>query len=139
MIEIESYMNDGANWQEQAVLAAVRHFSNITLDASYDKENKTNRAKIVVGRYENYREQGYVLTLLVDWQTIYNIALYEHRNNDSICVKGFEGSFVNTPRAEDLKMKDKWDYDKSFEFGQIMECAEWIDTIFEKKLTEILK
>ena len=111
----------------------------MTLDASYDKEKKKNRAKIVVGRYENCREQGYVLTLLVDWQAIYNIAFYEHRNSDRICVKGFEGSFFNTPRAEDLKMKDKWDYDKSFEFGQIMECAEWIDTIFEKKLTETLK
>lgn len=139
MIEIESYMNDGANWQAQAVLAALRHFSDITLAASYDKENNTRRAKIVVGRYENCREQGYVLTLLVDWQTIYNIALYEHRNTDGICVKGFEGSFVNTPRAEDLKMKDKWDCDRIFEFGQIMECAEWIDTIFEKKLTETLK
>ena len=139
MIEIERYMNDGANWQAQAVLAAVRYFSDMTLDASYDKEKKKNRAKIVVGRYENCREQGYVLTLLVDWQAIYNIAFYEHRNSDRICVKGFEGSFFNTPRAEDLKMKDKWDYDKSFEFGQIMECAEWIDTIFEKKLTETLK
>ena len=78
MIEIERYMNDGANWQAQAVLAAVRYFSDMTLDASYDKEKKKNRAKIVVGRYENCREQGYVLTLLVDWQAIFSNSLGEN-------------------------------------------------------------
>lgn len=139
MIEIESYMNDGANWQAQAVLAAVRYMSQMTLDLAYDKEKNYKRAKIVVGRYENCREQGYIFTLLVDWETIYNVAVYEHRNSDSLCVKGFEGSFINTPRADDLKMSDKYDYDKSFNCGKIMDCAEWIDSVFERKIMETLE
>ena len=138
MIEIESYMNDGANWQAQAVLAAVRYMSQMTLDLAYDKEKNYNRATISVGRYENCREQGYIFSLMLDWQTIYNIAVYEHRNSDNICVKGFEGNFINTPRADDLGMKDKYDYDKSFNWGKIMECAEWIDNKFEEKLTDAL-
>lgn len=138
MIELERYMNDGANWQAQAVLALLRGIIVSTLELAYDKVKNYNRATIKVGRYENCREQGYVFSLMLNWQTIYNIAVYEHRNSDCICVKGFEGDFFNTPRADDLGMKDKWDYDKSFECGKVFECAEWIDSKFEEKLTDAL-
>lgn len=139
MIELERYMNDGANWQAQAVLATLRGIIFSTLDMAYDKDKKRNRATINVGRYENCREQGYVFSLMLDWKTIYNIAVYEHRNSDEICVKGFEGYFIDTPRADDLGMKDKWDYDNSFGWANIVECAEWIDNKFKEKLTDALK
>ena len=139
MIELNCYMNDGANWQAQAVLATLRGIIFSTLEMAYDKNKNYNRATINVGRYENCREQGYIFSLMLDWQTIYNIAVYEHRNTDSICVKGFEGYFINTPRANDLGMNDKWDYDNSFECGKFFECAEWIDNKFKEKLTDALK
>lgn len=112
MVEIKSYLNDGANWQAQCVLSYVR--SHLDLPNGY---------KVLVGRYENCREQGYVFTLCKDYMQILHIAVYEHRNVDNLIIKTFRGQFVNTPRAEDLNMRDKWDYDTSFDYGKVLECG----------------
>lgn len=123
MTNIHSYLNDGANWQAQCVLNYVR--SHTDLSSEY---------AIFVGRYENCREQGYVFTLTKRFSQILHIAVYEHRNSDDIIVKSFKGSFLNTPRVEDLNMKDKYDYDKSFNVGNIVECGEYIIDTFMSEM-----
>ena len=65
MTEIKSYLNDGANWQAQCVLSYVR--SHLDLPKSYNVE---------VGRYEKYREKGYVFNLCKDYTKVLNIADY---------------------------------------------------------------
>lgn len=130
--QINYYLNDGANHQAQAVLALVRGMAINFLDniASNDY------GKLFVGRYENCREQGYVFTLSIAWKQVLHIVVYEHRNSDRICVKAFEGSFINTPRAEQIPMKDKYDLDKFFSYGSVFEAAKWITDRFTKAVDE---
>jgi len=126
-MKLKNYLNDGANWQAQSVLAYLRHFEEIIIDDSWDKEKEYYKAKIEVGRLENCREQGYIFSLRYGIKQM-NYAVYEHRNSDCICVDAFELYTINTPTLEDLCsfVKDKWDHTKSFSFGQIMECGDWI-------------
>jgi hypothetical protein len=121
MTRIENYMNDGANWQAQAVLAYVReHISEI------DYEDFTAR----VGRYENCREQGYVLSIRVETNERH-YAVYQHRNSDSLIVLISNGMCMDTPDVN-FMWKDKgenatkYDYDKGFPYGEIVKCGEWI-------------
>ena len=118
-MKIEDYMNDGADWQAQAVLA-------------YLKGNYANK-DIEVGRYENCREQGYIFTKRKNSKQM-NVAVYEHRNSDMLCVVAFELLTMNTPKNFDVweNMKDKWDVTKSFDCGNIKECATYIEGVFEK-------
>lgn len=132
MSEITSYLNDGANHQAQAVLAFMRYANDIILD----NVSSEDYGRIYVGRYENCREQGYVFTLSIKWQQVLHIVVYEHRNSDRLCVKAFTGDFINTPRAEDIPMKDKYDLDKFFEYGQVFEAAKWIEERFKKAVDE---
>ena len=121
MTRIENYMNDGANWQAQAVLAYMReHISEI------DYEDFTAR----VGRYENCREQGYVLSIRVETNERH-YAVYQHRNSDSLIVLISNGICMDTPDVN-FMWKDKgenatkYDYDKGFPYGEIVKCGEWI-------------
>jgi hypothetical protein len=121
MTRIENYMNDGANWQAQAVLAYMReHISEI------DYEDFTAR----VGRYENCREQGYVLSIRVETNERH-YAVYQHRNSDSLIVLISNGMCMDTPDVN-FMWKDKgenatkYDYDKGFPYGEIVKCGEWI-------------
>lgn len=123
MTNIYSYLNDGANWQAQCVLSYVRSHADLSNDYA-----------ILVGRYENCREQGYVFTLTKRWEQLLHIAVYEHRNSDDIIVKSFKGTFINTPRAEDLNMEDKYDYDESFNVGNIVDCGKYVVDTFENEI-----
>lgn len=62
MTDINNYLNDGANWQAQAVLCYLRGNEFEYSNGYYDSENREYLAKIKVGRCENCREQGYVFT-----------------------------------------------------------------------------
>ena len=97
MIDINNYMNDGAGWQAQAVLAYLKgNLGPILADAYY----KTS-VMVEVGRYENCREQGYVFTLRFHTKKQgciqRNYAVYQHRNSDSICVLISNTFTINTP------------------------------------------
>jgi hypothetical protein len=124
MTDIKSYLEDGANWQAQAVLACVRHYTESCFDS--DEEDK---AVVLVGRYENCREQGYIITLTRNrCQSLMSYCVYEHRNSDSICVQMFHANFMNAPSIDDVfyGKRDKWDIDKRFDCGNIYDCALFI-------------
>lgn len=59
-----------------------------------------------------------------------NIAVFEHRNSDSICTILWEGySGINPPTLTDIPegvYQDKWDTTSSFEPGRADLAAEWI-------------
>ena len=127
MFEIECYMNDGANWQAQCVLAYLRRMGNsIVEDLTWDKENRRSEGTLNVGRCENYREQGYVFTITYGVKQLVHFWVYEHRNSDDLCVVEFEGHFLNTPTINDIPMKDKYDTTKEFSCGDIVDCGNWI-------------
>lgn len=139
MIEISRYMDDGAGWQEQAVLAYVRKFADYVKDIETSDEEKAEIECLLsfihvrVGRYENGREQGYIFSVWCFSKGL-NIAVFEHRNGDTLCLNVFDGVFINTPTWEDVwKGKEsKWDYDYGFEYGQIVECGDKIISLFKE-------
>ena len=63
MVNINEYLNDGANWQAQAVLAYIK--GNIFSLENFVKYDNNLFYKAKVGRYENCREQGYVFSIQV--------------------------------------------------------------------------
>lgn len=127
MIDINTYLNDGANWQAQAVLAYLKGQKPYILDETWDSEHHIYNANLYVGRYENCREQGYVFSILYKGNQR-NYAVYEHRNSDELCVVVFDKQTINTPTLEDVidVMKDKYDVTNSFSCGDIKTCGDYI-------------
>ena len=149
MMNLVDYMNDDAGWQARAVLAYIQgNISRLTSDKYYDRN-----ADVLVGRYENCREQGYVFTLRFwgekDGKPSHfqrNYAVYQHRNSDTICVLISNAFTINTPGIDDM-WKDKGEnprssqYDQGFDWDDIKGCAEWIlgdmDTFLAKYSVEL--
>lgn len=144
MTNIENYMQDGACWQAQAVLAYVR--GNI-YHLTEDKYYKTS-LRIQVGRYENCREQGYVISVYFygkkDGNPVRlqrNYAVYQHRNSDAICVLISNTWTINTPGIGDM-WKDKGedprssDYDMGFRWDDISGCGNYIIKDIEDFLSQ---
>lgn len=132
-IGIENYLNDGANYKAQAILAILR--GNI----GYIKEGATNSndVQIFVGRFENCREQGYVFSLYYNWHFIKHYAVYEHRNSDKICVLFSRAMTINTPNANQMfGERGKYDVDKSFNYNEIVEAADFIEEDMRNELYE---
>lgn len=127
MINVENYMDDGANWQAQSVLAYIRSLGYCP-NIFYNKETRNYDVDILVGRCENCREQGYIFALRErkSFKVLMNYWVYEHRNSDDLCVVKFEGSFLNTPTINEIPMKHKNDITQSFGYGQIVECGQYI-------------
>ena len=134
-MRIEHFFEDGANFQAQIVALIIKNHREEILDASYDKKHHEFMATLNIGRLENCREQGYVFSLRYGIEQL-NLAVYEHRNIDSLCVLEKEMFTLNTPTLDDMWMgkKDKYDYDKDFKVGCWKECAEWIIDKFKKFL-----
>jgi hypothetical protein len=136
MTNIVSYLNDGANWQAQAVLAYLRANSEYALSKAESSEPYKwgINTEIKVGRFENGREQGYVFTVrLYNYRTNNgeqmqrNWAVFEHRNWDGIVVFVSDEWTLNTPGIGEIYgERGKSDYDKSFQYGQILECGKWL-------------
>jgi len=129
MTRLINYLNDGANHQAKAVLAFIQ---DITIEESWNEKKRDYDAEINVARWENCREQGYVLMLRSkNYCRQLNIAFFEHRNSDAICAVKWEQSTMNTPNISDAKFgnvyKDKYDVSHTVNYGQVLEMAEWIE------------
>ena len=146
LTNIEHYFCDGANYTIQAVMCLCK---KIYLEYYEDYKQKCNikdpcspynRPVIMVGRYENCREQGYILTLMSSQcgRQIAHYAIYEHRNSDNICVNKFRGSFINTPNADVVwsGRESKYDYDQAFSYNEVWEAYEWLEEDIKAELAE---
>jgi hypothetical protein len=93
---------------------------------------------VEVGRFENCREQGYVLMVTFKGKRR-NYAFFEHRNSDELVVFISDKLSTNTPSIDHIYGdRGKYDYDMCFERGQIVECAEDIMLNVEEFLAEIV-
>lgn len=128
MVNIENYLDDGANWQAQAVLAYLRTRASWATNEGYDKEKGYNYARLLVGRFENCREQGYVFTIVHPNLGQRHYAVFEHRNSDQLCIIKSKRYCINTPGIGEIweNRSSKYDIDKTFSEGQIVEAGEWI-------------
>jgi hypothetical protein len=90
---------------------------------------------ISIGRYENGREQGYVITLRYRYFQV-NYAVYEHRNCDELCIIRNIASTINTPTLETMSCgrDGKWGVDKRFSYGEWQDCANWIEDDMREEL-----
>jgi len=59
MCRLKTYLDDGANYQAKAVLAYLQKYEGI--EDSWDEAFYRYRAQPLVARWENCREQGYIV------------------------------------------------------------------------------
>ena len=128
MTKLSEYLNDGANRQAKAVLAFVQYFN---VEESWNTEYKKYDADIEVSRWENCREQGYVICMRSKNRCKQlNIAFFEHRNSDSICAVKWGQCTMNAPTIDTAKFGDvyKTKYDTSFDvnYGEVVKMSDWI-------------
>lgn len=129
MTDLKHYLQDGANQQARAVMRMVQTHD---IESSWDTDWKEYRAKPKIARWENCREQGYVISLTSkDHNRQINIAFFEHRNIDSICAIKWEQITLNSPHIDTADFgnqvyKDKWDVSYQVEYGEIVKMTDWI-------------
>jgi len=123
-------MQDGAHPSARAVLCILQGMGNI--EESWNDKSKRYTAEIKVARWENCREQGYILSLSSEsYEKQLNIAFFEHRNSDNICGIKWEQRSLNslnidTMNTEGTVYKDKYDVSHSVGYDKHYEMAEWI-------------
>lgn len=123
MIDVKNYLDDGANYKAQAILAIIRGYREEIAEVANNPEN----VMVNVGRFENCREQGYVFSLWYEYKFIKHYAVYEHRNSDNICVLISDKYTTNTPNADQMfGNRGKYDVDKSFPYNGIIDAADFI-------------
>lgn len=128
---------DGACAQAKAVRAYLAASDGI--EESWSGEYQRHMAEPKISRWENGREQGYVVWMRSarrDRQI--NIAFYEHRNSDEIVALKWEQLTMNAPNIDGLPegvFKSKYDVQHSEGVGKPMEMADWI----LQELTEFWK
>jgi len=131
--QLTHYHTDGANRQAQAVLAFVQYLIGDGIEESWNDEFKCYDADIEVARWENCREQGYILSLRSPkyGQNQLNIAFFEHRNTDSICaIKWHQWSLnslnIDTAEFGEECYSNKWETSYDVSYGEAYKMADWI-------------
>ena len=137
-MELQKYMNDGANWQAQVILIYMRHYEDLILEDTYNNDIRCYEASLSVGRYENCREKGYIFSLRYKGMQR-NYAVYEHRNTDNLCIVANNIETINTPSAATIyeNMRDKYDTTVNFDYCDFEECSIWLIEDMRKFIKEI--
>lgn len=117
---------DGASFQARAILEMLRDRLQSGVKGSYDTGLNCYHAEPRFTRYENGRERGYIVFMGTgalggkgDHQL--NIAFYEGRNHDGICIRWCDKVTWNPPVYEDIPWADpdSSEPDKSFGYANI--------------------
>ena len=126
-MNIDGFFQDGACVQAQIIALLLRDRHEWILNSTWDKEKGFLRGMMSIGRFENCREQGYVVSIRFNGNQR-NYAFYEHRNSDSVCLLINDEATINTPTYEMMAkdMEDKWDVDMEFKYGEWEKCVAWI-------------
>ena len=124
-----TYQEDGANRQARAVLAYLQ--GNSGIEKSWDGDKGKYMAEPQVARWENCREQGYVVYMRSKhYGKQINIAFFEHRNSDGICAVKWEQVTLNSPTIDTAEFgniyKDKYDTSFDVGYGKVVEMSDWI-------------
>ena len=142
MIRIGEYLNDGANWQAQAVLAYIRGNIAQFREGSWNPLVGEYDAEVWVGRYENGREKGYMVSVIYRWDKQKTFVFYEHQNVDRLNVRHYDGTLgIDTPASSVIYRKydcDKSNYDKDFSCGEIKQCGDYIIGELKKFVDECI-
>lgn len=118
------------NWQADAVLAYVRHFIGDGIEASWNNSNYD--AEPIIAPWYNGRERSYVISMKSkNWKDQINIAFFEYRNSEEICILEFRASTINPPTINDLPADHPYNNSKSaltaiYPFGEAAKAGEKI-------------
>jgi len=128
-MKLFNYLEDGANYQAQAVLAYLKSYGEI--EKSWNDDLLEYAAKPKIAKWENCREQGYVVYMRSkNFLKQINIAWFEHRNSDNICAIEWQQVSLNSLTIDTAKFgdvyKDKWDVSKTVGYGECVKMADWI-------------
>ena len=120
---------DGADEQARAVLAYLSAYDGI--EGSWNDARFAYDAEPTVDRWNNCREQGYVICLRSkNMSRQLNIAFFEHRNSDSICAVEWEQLTINPPTIDNMDcpsyLNDKYAVSHKELHGSAHPMAEWI-------------
>ena len=131
MVSLESYFNDGACPEAIAVLGLMKVKTEYILDRTWNGSTHQYDAKLLVGRYENCREQGYVFTIRYKGLQR-NYAVYQHRNSDALCVLISNVYTIGTPQVDEMwadkdENATKYDVDAQFGYAKVEDCANFIE------------
>ena len=121
--------------QAKAVLLFLQ--CNDGIKPSWCDKQKKYLANPKIARWENGREQGYIISLrslLCPRQL--NIAFFEHRNSDSIEAIKWE-QYSDTPITIDTAIfgdvyKNKYDTSFSVNWGDVLGMSQWITNELEE-------
>lgn len=130
MTNLQDYIKDGADASARAVLCLLQGIFGI--EKSPKDEWDKYEAEPKIARWENCREQGYVISLKnKDYSKQLNIAFFEHRNSDSIHSVRWEQITLNSPTIDTAEFgnvyKSKYDTSYSVDYNGHYEMAEWIN------------
>ena len=141
MIRIGEYLNDGANWQAQAVLAYIRGNIAQFREGTWNPIANDYEVEVFVSRYENGREQGYMVSAIYRWNKQKTFAFYEHQNVDRLNVRHYDGTLMIEASSSSSiydKYESKSDYDKDFACGEIKQCGDYIIGELKKFVDECI-
>jgi hypothetical protein len=128
--------NFGIGGQALAVLAYFN--SNDGIESSWDDHRY--RAEVGAAPWYNGRERGIVFYLRDRaFKHQLNIAVYEHRNSDSISAVRWQGNTFNPPTLADIPegtYQNKWDTAHDVAWGQAHLMAKWVYDQFDEFWTE---
>lgn len=135
MTNVLNYNHDGANRQTQAALAMFQYLLSDGIEESWNETYRQYDAKIRIARWENCREQGYVLSLdSKNFRRQLNIAFFEHRNVDGLCAIKWEQKTLNSPNIDTALFgeayQDKYDTTYDVNFGEVLKMAKWLHEEF---------
>lgn len=144
MVELDRYICDGADWQSRAVLAYLQGHYETMLNSVYVGKLYVYDAQIYVGRFSNgcFNSRGYFVTVIYKWNKKQKtFAFFEHKNVEHLIVlhnDEFVGLDGITSSLFEKDYPSKYDFDKEFEFGKIVECGSYIENEI-KNFLEVCK
>jgi len=142
MTELRNYLDDGADYQARAVMCFLQRDCDI--EESWNARDGKYDSVINIARWENCREQGYIVSMVsADYRSQLNIAFFQHRNSDELCAVKWEQTSMNTITIDNAEFgdvyKDKYDVSKRVSYGEVEKMADWIMEQFTEFWVKSLK
>ena len=139
MKNIEEYNDDGVIWFIKMVLIYIQGCWRNIVRQTYDENSNKYLASIFVNRYENGREQGYIISLRYKtWQM--NWSIFTHCIwSDGIMVRPFEQYSDNPYTWLDIEWDKHHPADIQYDYTTYIDCSKFIFNDMYDSLKKVLK